>query len=121
MKLSKYFNSSEFECKCNNCKLVEIDSTLLAILDEIREWSKGPIYISSGYRCPEYNARIGGATKSKHLLGLAADISSNNKTAKEIFNYLNNKYPTCLGLAYSDKHGFTHIDTYGDRARRWTY
>ena len=32
------------------------------------------IQISSGYRCPELNAAVGGAGKSQHTQGLAADI-----------------------------------------------
>lgn len=34
----------------------------------------GPIYISSGYRSPALNQKVGGAKKSAHMLGLAADI-----------------------------------------------
>lgn len=34
-----------------------------------------PIRISSGYRCPDLNARVGGARNSAHMSGLAADIS----------------------------------------------
>ncbi len=32
-----------------------------------------PIDITSGYRCPELNARVGGVDTSQHTLGLAAD------------------------------------------------
>jgi zinc D-Ala-D-Ala carboxypeptidase len=34
----------------------------------------GPVFINSGYRCPELNKAIGGATTSQHCLGQAADI-----------------------------------------------
>lgn len=33
-----------------------------------------PIHVNSGYRCPALNLAIGGATKSKHMDGFAADI-----------------------------------------------
>jgi len=33
-----------------------------------------PIHVNSGYRCPQLNARVGGAPNSAHLNGLAADI-----------------------------------------------
>lgn len=33
-----------------------------------------PILINSGYRCPELNEAVGGATNSAHLSGAAADI-----------------------------------------------
>ena len=33
-----------------------------------------PIHINSGYRSPRLNAAVGGASKSMHMRGLAADI-----------------------------------------------
>jgi hypothetical protein len=33
-----------------------------------------PIFISSGYRCPELNKTVGGASNSAHLYGCAADF-----------------------------------------------
>ncbi len=120
MKISKYFTDTEFKCRCGKCEMPEIDKQLLAIIDDVREWSKGPVYISSGYRCPAHNKKIGGAAKSKHLLGIAADIVCKRKAPRQVYEYLNAKYPNALGLAYK-KGSFTHIDTYGDRARRWTY
>lgn len=55
------------------------------IIANLRELARGlelvrnslgnlPIHVSSGYRCPELNARVGGARNSAHLSGLAADI-----------------------------------------------
>ena len=45
------------------------------LLDPIREaWGK-PIIVSSGYRCKELNALVGGVKNSHHLLGCAADIT----------------------------------------------
>ena len=46
------------------------------LLDPIREaWGK-PIIVSSGYRCKELNAMVGGAKHSHHILGCAADITA---------------------------------------------
>ena len=46
------------------------------LLDPIREaWGK-PIIVSSGYRCKELNAMVGGAKHSHHMLGCAADITA---------------------------------------------
>lgn len=39
-----------------------------------RVYSLHPFRISSGIRCPELNAAVGGSPKSQHLLGQAADM-----------------------------------------------
>ena len=44
------------------------------VLDPLREWYGKPIYITSGYRCPELNKAVGGVGNSYHLRGMAADI-----------------------------------------------
>ncbi len=50
-------------------RLQELCATLLEPL----RTRFGAIIITSGYRCPELNARIGGSKTSAHMLGLAAD------------------------------------------------
>ena len=49
------------------------------LLDPIREAWGEPIVVSSGYRCKELNALVGGAQHSHHLLGCAADIIAGNR------------------------------------------
>ena len=44
------------------------------ILNGLRERFGAPIYINSGYRCPDVNRSVGGAENSYHLQGRAADI-----------------------------------------------
>ena len=43
-------------------------------LEVLRERSGSPVRINSGYRSPQLNRKIGGATNSNHLTGCAADI-----------------------------------------------
>ena len=49
------------------------------LLDPIREEWGEPIVVSSGYRCKELNALVGGAKNSHHLLGCAADLIAGSK------------------------------------------
>ena len=49
------------------------------LLDPIREAWGEPIVVSSGYRCKELNALVGGAQHSHHLLGCAADLIAGNR------------------------------------------
>ena len=49
------------------------------LLDPIRETWGRPITVSSGYRCKQLNALVGGAKYSHHVLGCAADIIAGNR------------------------------------------
>ena len=44
------------------------------LLDPIRKAWGEPIIVSSGYRCKQLNALVGGTKHSHHMLGCAADI-----------------------------------------------
>jgi zinc D-Ala-D-Ala carboxypeptidase len=48
---------------------------LAAGLEQVRELLAQPLEISSGYRCPELNRRVGGAESSQHTQGMAADFT----------------------------------------------
>ena len=55
-------------------------------LDEIRDGYGKPIYINSGYRCPQLNKEVGGVEDSYHLKGLAVDIRWDNELVEYIIN-----------------------------------
>jgi zinc D-Ala-D-Ala carboxypeptidase len=44
-------------------------------LDRVRLLLGHPLEISSGYRCPDLNAAVGGVPKSQHAQGLAVDFT----------------------------------------------
>ena len=55
-----------------------LDDLVTNVLDRLRsEWGR-PIIVTSGYRCKELNAAVGGARNSQHLKGQAADIVSDD-------------------------------------------
>ena len=60
------------------------------VLDPIREDWGGPISVSSGYRCPELNAKVGGAKTSGHLYGYCADlqVKGGMKKIRELANFI---------------------------------
>ena len=78
----KYFDMSEFLCHgftngdgcCDGQPEGGMSEKLLKLLDDLREMADQPIKITSGYRCRDHNAIIGGASQSKHIFGEAADI-----------------------------------------------
>ena len=53
-------------------------------LELVRKALDKPIIITSGYRCPALNARVGGVSTSAHTKGLAVDFRSSYGTPKEI-------------------------------------
>lgn len=45
------------------------------ILQPLRDAWGGPLFINSGYRCPELNKAVGGVPTSQHCLGESADVA----------------------------------------------
>jgi len=72
IKISKNFYLCEFESP--DTHEVKIDPELLEKLQKLRDMIKKPIIITSGYRTKKHNRKIGGAPRSYHLQGKAADI-----------------------------------------------
>lgn len=74
----------------NNTPSKDVEKKLIRLIDEvldpIREKYGKPIYVSSGYRCKQLNALVGGAANSQHTKGEAADIKTDNN--KALFNLI---------------------------------
>ena len=71
--MAKYFDPYETACQCG-CGYNPVSPVLLGLLDDIRERVGGPVIISSGCRCPQHNADVGGVPNSQHVQGTAADL-----------------------------------------------
>lgn len=77
MKLSNNFSLKEFASADGKEPSAEVLRNLTELaknLEVLRTHLKTPITVTSGYRSKEHNAKIGGALKSFHVLGMAADI-----------------------------------------------
>lgn len=73
--LSMNFESTEFDCKGDGCcSKTMIEPELIERLQNIRDHFGRVVLINSAYRCVKHNAKISGASNSKHLYGQAADI-----------------------------------------------
>ncbi len=77
MRLSAYFTSEEFDCHDGTAvpdhflgNLVRLAETLT----HIRLAAGVPLAVISGYRTPDWNARVGGAKGSAHMTAEAADV-----------------------------------------------
>ena len=111
--LSENFKVNEFSCKGKGCcSTVLIDSTLVKILQNIRDHFGAPVTINSAYRCATHNKAVGGATGSYHTKGMAADISVEGVKPAEVAKYAESIGVLGIGLYETDKDGyFVHVDT----------
>ena len=74
----KYFKKSEFKCKCGRyCDgyPAEMDVVAVRYADAIRKRIGKPLHVSSGLRCRQHNANVGGVSNSQHMLGTAIDLA----------------------------------------------
>jgi uncharacterized protein YcbK (DUF882 family) len=86
MKLTTNFNLSEFNkhgFALNETVLRNIQA-LANNLQVLRDEVGKPIKITSGYRSPEHNAKVGGVKSSRHITGEAADFKIAGMTPKEV-------------------------------------
>lgn len=96
-KIGQHFKVKEFACK-DGSQVVFIDEHLVSILDILRNQIGKPIIVTSGYRTPEWNKKSNGAKYSYHMRGMAADIRTNEISAKELANRLNKIVPDECGI-----------------------
>ena len=55
-------------------EVIEHLNELVQFLDALRRDYGKPIYVSSGFRCPQLNSLVGGVANSVHMRGWAADV-----------------------------------------------
>ena len=108
--ISPHFSIGEMACKDGSDEVL-YSTELMSMLEKLRAYGGFTIHINSGYRTPAYNKKIGGASKSQHTLGTAADI-----VVKKNRNTVSAKKICCLcqdlgfkGIAYISESA-VHVD-----------
>lgn len=124
-RLTKNFNQSEFDCRDGSTMPIDVYNNVVELaenLQVLRDYVDTPIKINSGYRSPDYNALVGGASKSQHLLGNAADIVIGKLDPVEVADIITELINTGRmkqgGIGVYNT--FTHYDIRGTAAR-WDY
>lgn len=117
-KLSTNFKVSEFACK-DGSDAVLVAPRLVMVLQSIRSHFGKAVTITSAYRTPAYNAKVGGAAQSQHCYGTAADITVSGVSAAQVAAYARSILPDWGGVGVYTKQGFTHVDVRETKAD-WT-
>ncbi len=88
-------------------------------MEEVRDYLGGrPITVTSWYRDPATNRRVGGSSKSRHMSGDAVDFFVQGISPPEVNRKLEPWWGDRGGIASASS--FTHIDARG-YAARWSY
>ena len=104
----RYPSFSPYELDSDDWSL-SIDSNALDSLQIIRDKLNSPIRVTSAYRNPFHNKRVGGSRNSQHLKGVAFDIAVPNKSyAVRVEQLAIEEGFTAIGR-YPSRH-FIHID-----------
>jgi len=88
------------------------------ILQPLRNHLKKPIRVTSGFRCRRLNSMIGGARKSQHIEGKAADIEVDGMTNQELMKIIIDlKLPFDQLINEFEPDGWIHI-SFDDKRNR---
>lgn len=110
--IAKHFSLREFQCS-DGTPILLLDHVLVDWLDYLRD-EFGPVRVNSGYRTHCYNEKIGGASDSRHLYGLAADVVAVKEKPETVANWAEEHNFGGIGRY----HRFTHLDVWSEN-RRW--
>lgn len=82
------------------------------VLQPLRDWAGVPLVVTSGYRSPALNKRIGGSPTSFHSLGCAADIRFIRRVKRpesELFDHIARHLPFTELIAEGIPNGWVHV------------
>jgi uncharacterized protein YcbK (DUF882 family) len=107
--LSQHFDSSEFsDHQTGSIGQKGIDPKLIRVLECIRASGPKagqPLRVVSGYRSPETNRAVGGARRSQHIYGRAADIEPGRCSVDQALRC------GAIGVGYNGNGWVVHVDT----------
>lgn len=95
---SLYPNFTAEEMACKHCKAEGIRSEIMDILQSIRNEIAQPIFVSSGYRCPQHPVEITKDKPGEHTHGMAVDIICHGVRALDIMKLAQQKDIRRIGI-----------------------
>ena len=106
---------SPAEIACRGTGKLKLNPEAMDKLQALRDRLGKPLIVNSGYRSPEHNRAVGGATRSKHMDGTAFDIAMANhdpaafEAAARAVGF--------KGFGFYPRSNFMHVDL--GPAREW--
>lgn len=122
----KYFRLDEFACRCG-CKRNNMDERFLEELDQLRTIYGKPLIVSSGYRCPDHNAKVSSTGRTgPHTTGHACDFAVSGGDSLLLLRVALVLDFTGIGINQKGAGRFIHVDDLPNRAGQprptlWSY
>lgn len=104
------FTRAELACRCGCEGFVEVPE-FLDRLQALRTAYARPLAVTSGYRCPEHNARVSGTGRTgPHTTGRAVDLAVRGAEAYKLLLLAFEHGFTGLGINQKGASRFLHLD-----------
>ena len=122
----RYFKIEEFACRCG-CGQNLIDHVFVSELDDLRHRIGFALSITSGYRCPQHNAKVSSTgSTGPHTTGRAADLGVDRTRAYEVLQTALLMKFTGIGVNQKGGSRFIHLDNLSNapgqpRPTIWSY
>ena len=123
VQITENFYLDEFTCKDQSDIPLNVFMNILKLaveMQKIRNYFQKSIKVNSGYRSNSYNEKVGGASKSQHLLGMACDFTVSGYTSFEVADIvedlMQSEFIINGGLGEYDTFTHYHIRT---KPTRW--
>jgi uncharacterized protein YcbK (DUF882 family) len=108
----KHITKREVACKCGkycNGHPTEMKRGVLLVVDRTREHFGSPAIVSSGLRCKQHNANVGGVSNSRHLDGKAIDFCIEGESSAQTLAFVQKQPET--RYAYAIDGQYVHVDS----------
>lgn len=120
----KYPNFEPYELACKHCGRDGVQEELLDKLQALRRAYGKPIFITSGYRCPQHPVEAAKREPGTHAKGDAVDIACNGQDAYTLIKLALQLGFTGIGVkqkGVGDR--FIHLDIMDESPRPniWSY
>jgi zinc D-Ala-D-Ala carboxypeptidase len=101
------FEPAEMASKGDGSIVLSCDA--MDALQRVRDRLGVPLIITSAYRDPKHNAKVGGAKRSKHMEGIAFDVRVDNVAPDALIEAARAEGFRAFGTY--PRQGFVHMDT----------